>query len=173
MTTISYGQGFDAYIIGGMNFSQIDGDKLSGYNKAGLVAGGVTSFDLKDGWSFQQEIVYSQRGSRATAKQLSFDNFSIKRLDYIDIIAQVRKTINDKWGLIGGIGFGTFIKVKSDVREDTALYKSDLFPTLGAEYQLADNLFAVFKAQYSISTIFETQNAWNNNLSLTLRYRVF
>lgn len=173
LATISYGQGFEAYIIGGVNFSQIDGDKLSGYNKAGLVAGGVTSFKLKDGWSFQQEIVYSQRGSRATTKQLSFDNFSIKRLDYIDIIAQVHKDINDKWGFIGGVGYGAFIKVKSDVTEDKALYKFDLFPTIGAEYQLTDNLFAALKGQYSFKTIFKTQNAWNNNLSLSLRYRLF
>lgn len=172
LANISYGQGFEAYVIGGVNFSQIDGDKLSGYNKIGLVVGGVTSFKLKGGWSFQQEIIYSQRGSRATSKQLSFDNFSIKRLDYIDVIAQVHKVIKDKWGFIGGIGYGVFIKVKSDVTEDKALYKFDLFPTIGVEHQLADNLFAVIKAQYSFKTIFETQNAWNNNLSLSLRYRL-
>jgi len=172
-TTVSYGQNFEAYIIGGVSFSQIDGDKLAGYNKVGLVAGGMTSFELKGGWSFQQEIVYYQRGSKATVEQLSLDNFSIKRLDYIDIIAQAKYALNDKWGLLAGLGYGAFVNVKSDVTENKSLYKSDLFGTIGVEYQLTDNLFTVLKGQYSMLSIFEIQNAYNNSLNVSLRYKFF
>lgn len=173
VTQVSYGQNFEAYAIGGVSFSQIDGDKLNGYNKVGLVAGGATSFKLKDGWSFQQVIVYYQRGSRAASDQLSIDNFTIKRLDYIDIIAQASYALNDQWSIFGGLGYGAFIKIKSDVFADKSLYKSDLFGTTGVQYRLTDHLFAVLRGQYSLASVFESQNAFNNSLSLSMKYRLF
>jgi opacity protein-like surface antigen len=170
--SFSYAQNFDAFIIGGLNVSQIEGDKLSGYNKAGIIFGGATRFVLKEGWSLQQEIVYYQRGSRATDKELNNDNFSIKRLDYIDILLLANYAINEDWSVIGGLGFGAFVNVKSDVVEDRSVYKSDIFGTLGVQYQLSEKWFAMFKGQYSLQTTSKIQDAYNNSLNLSLRYRL-
>ncbi len=166
-------QNFNAFIIGGFNVSQIEGDKLSGYNKAGIIFGAATRFKIKDTWSFQQEIVYYQRGSRATDKELDADNFSFKRLDYIDILLLGNYMINDNWSVIGGLGIGAFIHVKSDVVENKSVYKPDLFGTLGAEYALSQKWVAAFKAQYSLQTISKIQDAYNNSLNLSLRYSLF
>jgi opacity protein-like surface antigen len=172
-TLICQAQNFEAFLIGGVNLSQIDGDKLAGYNKVGFVVGGATSITINEEWDFQQEIVYYQRGSKATADQLSIENFSIKRLDYIDIIAQVKYDLEENLALLGGLGYGTFVKVKSDVPEDKSLYNPDIFATFGVQYQLADNLFIALKGQYSLNSVFKPHNAYNNSLSLSLRYRLF
>jgi len=168
-----YSQNFEAYIIGGVSFSQVDGDKLAGYNKAGLVAGGVTSFELKDGWAFQQEIVYYMRGSRATNSQLSIDNFSFRKLDYIDLIAQMKLAINDDWAAIGGMGYGIFVNVKSDVPEIKSSYRGDIFGTLGVQYLLSEKWYVLIKGQYSLISANKLFNAYNNSIHLSLRYRLF
>lgn len=172
-TLITQAQTFEAHAIGGVSFSQIDGDKLSGYNKAGLLVGGATSFKLKNGWSIQQEIVYYMRGSRATDAQLTLDNFAVKRLDYIDLIALANYMLNDEWSIVGGLGYGAFVSIKSDVAADKSQYQSDWFGTLGAQYKLSDKWVAVLKGQYSIVSVFKSQNAFNNSLNLSLRYRLF
>lgn len=171
-TLMTHAQNFEAHLIGGVSFSQIDGDKLSGYNKAGLVAGGSTGFKLKNGWSLHQEIVYYMRGSRATDSQLSLDNFEVKRLDYIDLTALANYEVNEDWCILGGLGYGAFIFIKSDVAVDKAQYHSDWFGTLGAQYKLSDKWVVVLKGQYSIVSVFKSQNAYNNSLNLSLRYRL-
>lgn len=168
-----FAQNFDAYLIGGVSFSQIDGDRLSGYNKAGLVAGGATSFELSEGWSLQQEIVYYMRGSRATDEQLSLDNFSFRRLNYLDLTILSNHALNDEWSIIGGLGYGVFVNVKSDVPEFKELYRADLFGTIGAQYMLSEKWYVILKGQYSVRSANKAFNAFNNSLSLSLRYRMF
>lgn len=165
-------QNFEAYLIGGFDVSQIDGDKLSGYNKGGAVFGGATAFKLNDEWKLQQEITYYQRGSRATDEQLSLDNFSIRRVDYIDLSLAGHHSFNEKWSLLAGAGYGVFINVKSDVKEDKSLYNGDLFLTVGPQYALSEVLSAAIKLQYSVLPIFKNQDAYNNSINLTLRYKM-
>ena len=53
------------YIYGiGLSTSQVSGDDLAGFNKAGLVFGGFTNRILSNRNSLQLEIVYIQKGSR-------------------------------------------------------------------------------------------------------------
>lgn len=165
-------QNFEAYLIGGFDVSQIDGDKLSGYNKGGAVFGGATAFKLNEEWKLQQEITYYQRGSRATDEQLSLDNFSIRRVDYIDFSLAGHHFFNNNWSLLAGAGYGVFVNVKSDVKEDKSLYKGDLFLTIGPQYALSEVLSAAIKLQYSVLPIFKNQDAYNNSINLTLRYKM-
>ena len=165
-------QNFEAYVIGGFDVSQIDGDKLSGYNKGGAVFGGATAFKLNDSWKLLQEITYYQRGSRATDEQLSLDNFSIRRVDYIDFSLLGNHSFNDQWGLLVGVGYGVFVNVKSDINEDKSLYNGDLFLTIGPQYILSEVLSAALKLQYSVLPIIKNQDAYNNSINLTLRYKM-
>ena len=61
--------------------------------------------------------------------------------------------INDQWSIVGGLGLGAFIHVKSDVVENKSVYKPDLFGTLGVEYTLSQKWVAALKGQYSLQTI--------------------
>ena len=59
-----YCQEFEGGVILGLSTSQVSGDDLAGFNKAGLVFGGFTNRILSNRNSLQLEIVYIQKGSR-------------------------------------------------------------------------------------------------------------
>ena len=168
-----YSQRFEAYAITGLTFSQIDGDNLAGYNNFGVMVGGATNFILSNDFSFQQEIVYYQRGSRATEKELSNDVFTKKDLHYIDLIALINKTFNNKWLIQTGVGVGKLLWIGGDdVTDDTSYYSLDLFGALGGGYFLTNNLLLNFRGQYTFSS---TQKSipWvhNNSIAIGLRWR--
>ena len=58
------GQNFKAGIRFGICGSQVNGDNLSGFNKAGIVAGAFVNRNLSKPFNMQMEIVYIQKGSR-------------------------------------------------------------------------------------------------------------
>ena len=57
-------QQFNGGVLGGVSASQITGDELSGFNKAGLYLGSFVNFYLNRRTSIQMEIDYIQKGSR-------------------------------------------------------------------------------------------------------------
>ena len=79
------GQRFKAGIIAGFNACQIDGDNVGGYSHPGVRAGIRASTILKDKWRVDTDILFSQRGSRASATDLSvgIDNF-VLGMDYVE-----------------------------------------------------------------------------------------
>lgn len=168
----SRSQNFKAYIIGGVSISQIEGDKLSGYNKLGFEGGLATSFIINDSWSLQQELVFNQRGSRATDKELHLDNFTELRLDYIDFMLLPVYSINEQWSIIGGLGYGFFVQYKSDFEREKSDFKNDLFVTVGPQYHVSDNLLLLVRIKFSMVPVFNNQDAYNNSLSLTARFKL-
>ena len=164
-------QNFNAYIIGGFSISQIEGDKLSGYNKLGFVGGLATKFKIDDKWSFQQELVYNQRGSRATDKELFLDNFTELRIDYIDFMLLPVYSINEKWDVVGGLGYGFFVQYTSDFDRDKSDFRGDFFATAGPQYNLSEHLSLLGRIKFSMIPIFSNQDAYNNSLSFTARYK--
>lgn len=164
-------QNFNAYLIGGFSMSQVEGDKLSGYNKLGIEVGLATRFKLDEKWSFQQELVYNQRGSRATDKELFLDNFTELSIDYIDFMLLPVYSINEKWEVVSGLGYGFFIQYKSDFTRSESDFKGDFFSTAGVQYQLSEHLSLLGRIKFSIFPIFNNQDAHNNSLSFTVRYK--
>lgn len=83
---------FDAFLHAGANISQIDGDKLAGFDKAGLNLGIGTGIKLNNKTDLHTEFIYSQRGA---ASSLFFDagkDIQIT-MNYVDIPVTV--TIKD------------------------------------------------------------------------------
>ncbi|MDH5366345.1 MAG: PorT family protein [Cyclobacteriaceae bacterium] len=169
----SFAQGFEAYAIGGTTFSQIDGDNLAGYNNFGFIVGGASNFLLANDFSFQQEIVYFQRGSRATEKQFQNDVFTNKDLRYIDFITLLNKQLKDKWIIQAGIGAGKLIGIKTDdTGDDIKFYRIDVFGTIGGGYFITENLLLNVRLQYTINSIQkDIPFVHNNSMTFTLRWR--
>ncbi|MDH5475343.1 MAG: PorT family protein [Cyclobacteriaceae bacterium] len=166
-------QGFEAQLIGGTSFSQIDGDNLAGYNNIGITIGGATNFLLKNGYSFQQEIVYYQRGSRANDVQLFDDNFTYKNLDYIDFNLLFNKQLKEKWEIQLGTGAGKVLRVKSDDPNDKLVYYAiDVFGVLGGGYYFTENLLINVRLQYSVKSA-QKNIRWfhNNSMAFTVRWK--
>lgn len=172
-SSFSLAQGFEAYAIGGATFSQIDGDNLAGYNNLGFIVGGASNFLLTNDFSFQQEIVYFQRGSRATDKQFQNDVFTNKDLRYIDFITLLNKQLKEKWMLQAGVGAGKLIGIKTDDTGDNIkFYGIDVFGTIGGGYFMTENLLLNARLQYTInSTQKDIPFVHNNSMAFTLRWR--
>lgn len=62
-TTDINAQRFKGSAVLGLNFSQIDGDDLAGFNKVGLTGGFKLDSPLNDKWDMSLEMLYSKRGS--------------------------------------------------------------------------------------------------------------
>lgn len=167
----SLAQNFNAYIIGGFNISQIEGDKLTGYNKSGFIVGGATNFKLNDQWGFQQEIVYYQRGSRASDTELNADNFTELRIDYIDVLLLPQYLINENWSILCGPGYGFYLNDKSDFNTGVT-FTGDLFFVLGPQYKLSEKWISSVRVQYSILDVIDNRDALNNSINFTLRYKL-
>ncbi|MEZ4886707.1 MAG: porin family protein [Chitinophagales bacterium] len=107
---------FRAGIVGGFNFTQIDGDDVAGYDKLGLNGGFVVELGLDEynRWSAAMEILYSQKGSRSTLRNSVVD-FKIT-MDYAEIPLLV-KYHDLKGGLIFGAGvlIGRSVKNKYEI----------------------------------------------------------
>ena len=57
------GQNFDGGIILGISTSQVRGDDLAGFNKAGILAGAFVNKKISQLLSLQMEMTYIQKGS--------------------------------------------------------------------------------------------------------------
>lgn len=88
-------QRFRGEIIGGLAASQVSGDELSGFNKAGPMGGGGVRYSWDDKNSLGFRILYIQKGSRKPSNLENGDpSFYLMRLQYIEV------PVNLRWQLI-------------------------------------------------------------------------
>ena len=78
----SRAQEFNAGILAGLSTSQVSGDNLGGFNKAGLILGGFVNRDINSLLSLQIEMMFVQKGS-SNPKPENF--LGEIHLDYIEI----------------------------------------------------------------------------------------
>jgi len=77
-------QRFHGGVIAGLSASQVAGDTYSGYNKAGIYAGGYVSLDVGGRSSFQMELTYFQKGSRKNPDSLDYSSY-LFRTNYVEL----------------------------------------------------------------------------------------
>jgi hypothetical protein len=78
------GQTFQASLLAGGNFSQIDGDDLFGYHQLGANAGIRVVAILNDRWRVGPEILFSQQGARRNQNSTNvsvFDRIDLNTLE--------------------------------------------------------------------------------------------
>lgn len=95
-------QRFKAGIVGGFNISQIDGDKLGGFNQPGIHAGGRVAALLGKRWQLGVEMLYSQQGSHRVRSDDPLSNYESFRLNFVE--APVLIHFSD-WKFRLGAGF--------------------------------------------------------------------
>lgn len=100
--------------IGGVHLglvgSQVAGDNYSGYNKAGVNAGGWVSLPLGAKSFLQMELGYVQKGSRENPdpEKGRYDTY-IMRLGYINLPLIYRYQYNNTLGFEGGFSMNFLI----------------------------------------------------------------
>ncbi len=147
-----HGQIFKAQIIGGINATQVDGDEVYGFHKAGGNLGLGVMFPIVKNKRLlvSLETIYNQKG--ASEKKSAVDTFSGNYkyrlfLDYVE--APVMIHYEDKGGWTFGLGFswGRLVGLKeyeNGVRVDSATTTSTVYAHSDWNF-LADVRFRIYK----------------------------
>ena len=153
---ISAQEGFKAGLRFGMDASQVDGDNLGGYDKAGLIVGGLVSRELSKSFAAQMEIIYIQKGSRKPVDENN--EYYVMRLGYIEVPVLLVWHAIKKFDATGGFAFGTLISSEEETQlgtlpVDYPFEKFELSYNLGFVYHISDNW--AFDGRYcnSLTTI--------------------
>ena len=57
----------NGFVFGGVG-AQIDGDRMSGYHKAGITGGLSSTIQASDRWNVRLEVTYMQKGARSPSQ---------------------------------------------------------------------------------------------------------
>jgi len=185
-----YSQNFKAGVQFGITASQVDGDNLTGYNKAGLYGGFFVNHPAGERGDFQLEIDFSQKGSRKNADPANgiYDSY-IMRLSYVEVPVFYNYKIKKFMAVHGGLSAGYLIFAKEydnygqiDPATSSAppFRKLELAALAGLSFNYKENWFLSFRFSYSIIPIRDTpiqpfayfNKPQHNNLIITaLQYR--
>jgi hypothetical protein len=172
------GQIFRGELIGGINFTQVEGDRVNGYKKVGLHAGmGVLwAFDFRKNsdikpWGLSMEILYNQRGARQKNPNKNSDDtsfLSISKVDYIykltadyvSIPIMFSYTYKNRYGLGVGFSYNHLVRMKEIEYDKLQTYdtvgrigKVDFNILVDVRVRLWQQLKLGFRFEYSIVPI--------------------
>ena len=99
---------FEGYLLGGGNLSQIDGDKLSGFNKIGLQGGARVHTIFTDRWEMSVGMLYSQQGASRNLNDSPSAVFERIQLNLVEVPVLVH--FNDwKFQVGAGLSYARLI----------------------------------------------------------------
>ena len=140
-------QNFKAGLKTGISTSQVSGDNLAGFNKAGIIIGGFVNRNINQLLSLQFEIIFIQKGSSNTNKNNLISDI---HLDYIEVPLLLKYRQSEKIYIESGIHTSALING----------YYHDLYGELDSQ-----NQFDNFELGYIIGIIYKI----NSKLSLNTR----
>lgn len=156
--SIAQEQRFSAGAKAGLSTSQVSGDDLAGFNKAGLAAGLFSSVMFSKKWSGQVELLFIQKGSKYTGHpDLGDLNYYRLQLNYMEVPVLAQYHFK-KWTLEGGPGFGYLINYKEenvlgDITGTRPFHKTEISYHLGLNYLIADHFGVNVRYSNSMSSI--------------------
>ncbi len=109
--TVAYSQDFNFGMKASANFSQIDGDAYTGYNKVAFNFGILTEYPLSERLRAHLEIGYSGKGARDNG-----DNTTIVSLGYVEIPLLLHFEISEKFDV--GVGLVPSVLVTHKTTEN-------------------------------------------------------
>lgn len=179
-------QEFNAGIYSGIVASQVDGDRYSGYNKAGFIFGGYVNRFYHKNVAGQLGMRYIQKGSKeANDKALVYYK---TQLHYVEMPVSVRYFYHKKVDFEAGLALAYLIKGLEAVNND--LYLEEANPAFnsfdfsgigGLTFHINEKFAASAYTSYSILPIRPffptlvgniTKGQLNNLLYFTLTYKL-
>jgi hypothetical protein len=178
---------FKGGIEGGIMGTQVDGDTLGGYDKAGLRVGGFIEREITKDIGMQFGILYVQKGAKGEKNPDKLSSYYESNLHYIDMPITGRYYHTS--GIIGeaGIAFGYLFQQKEMGYDAFAVYREDDDPGfnkfelswhLGLAYRILANTVVHTQFSYSMKRIrgkYDSQipgiyaGQFNNTLMLGLQ----
>ena len=158
-------QNFGGGIVLGLSTSQVGGDDLGGFNKAGLLAGVFANKSISPLLSFQMEMTYIQKGSN-NPKMNDYEHKNVGRpdifLSYIEVPLLLQYKQSEFLKIEGGIQFANLINGyyndsygEITYSGTTPFIKNDIGLLLGMDYKFSGNLSLNTRISNSILPIGE------------------
>ncbi len=186
----AFSQSFDLYVMAGPVVSQIDGDRLGGYNKVGAIAGLGISRTIIPQWKALMELNYIQKGKGSYNVENGETHKTI--LNYVELPLVAEYQINEllcvQAGLSGALLISHTFLEDGEINQ-APLYEPNRFDfdyQLGACYQLNEQMSVVLRlagsiiamgdqlpdVSYSPSIWVNAGGKYNRSIALSLRYMI-
>ncbi len=178
-----HAQDFEGGLNIGMTASQVAGDVSSGYNKAGLYAGGFVGYHFDEKNVMLMELNYIQKGSRENPTEDN-DFMSYKlNLHYAELPVLYKYIINRHFAVEAGLAYSFFITKKEEYnfQDEVAgkpFNRNNLSFIIGLYYYINEQFRVNIRSNNSIlpirphtsgATRFFNQGQYNDVLSLGLQ----
>jgi len=177
-------QNFKGGIIGGISTTQVSGDNLGGYNKAGLCIGVFTQLPISPISNIKMEMEYIQKGSRNP--KMNENGIQDISTSYLEIPLSINYNQSDLLTIETGIQTALLLTSKDNdiygsVDSDPPFDKTDISAFIGMYYHLTESLSLNTRLGNSIFPIrgydgekisIFYRGQYNTVLSFTLHYTI-
>jgi hypothetical protein len=150
---------FNFFAHAGLNFSQVGGDGLQGFDKLNVAAGiGVERY-ISEKFDWRLEMNVLQKGSRKAANPDAGDRTEYKMaLLYTQVPILAEFKYNDKISVMGGAGFGFLLSAEEtdlfgEINNTPEFNTLDFSLILAAKYAISDKLGAELRFDQSLFPI--------------------
>ena len=175
-------QNFKGGIIGGIATTQVSGDNLGGYNKAGLCIGVFTQLPISPISNIKMEMEYIQKGSRNP--KLNQNGIPDISTSYLEIPISLNYNQNELLSIESGIQTAFLLSSKDNdvngsVNSDPPFDKTDISAFIGIYYHYSEKMSLNTRLGNSVLPIrgYDTERIfifkrgqYNTVLSFTIHY---
>lgn len=187
----AFSQSFNAGLIVGPTFCQVDGDKYAGYHQIGLTAGTYVNLPVANHFALQMELKYTQMGAHSSTKEIieyNYPQYNL-RLHYAEIPVMLRYDFGhftvygkslDNLAFELGLGLDFLLKYHGEIESATQLWKLNFFSVtgnFGLHYAFTDHLGIGARMMYSITPMQTNptpqwffDHTYNKVIQITLTY---
>lgn len=161
-STKSFAQSFNAGLIVGPTFCQVDGDSYYGFHQLGFTAGAYVNLPLVDQLSAQMELKYSLLGAHSSDKEVreyGYLRYSL-RLHYAEIPLMLQYNLSNF--RVGGRPLD-FITLEAGASVDVRLRATE---DVDADYQVTTSRWNLLSATANAGVHF----AFNDHFGLGARF---
>jgi len=95
--------------MAGVAGTQVAGDSLYGFNKAGIFAGGFVNLQISEHSAFQMELEFFQKGSRENPDSANNYNQYLFRVNYIELPVLYQYIISKRFKVEAGPSLGFLV----------------------------------------------------------------
>lgn len=161
-STRAYAQSFNAGLIVGPTFCQVDGDSYYGFHQLGFTAGAYANLPLEENFSVQMELKYSLLGAHSSDKEVNeyyYNPYSL-RLHYAEIPLMLQYNLGNF--RVGGRPLD-FITLEAGASIDVRLRATE---DVDADYQVTTSRWNLLSATANAGLHF----AFNDHFGLGARF---
>jgi len=177
-------QEFNAGISAGISTSQVSGDNLAGFNKAGIILGGFVNRKINNLLMVQIEMIYIQKGSSNPNQNVN--KLADIHLDYIEIPLLAIIKNSEKLSIEGGVHCSALIDgyyqdLYGELENQTSFDSFELGAIIGISYNLSSKISLNTRLSNSIIPIAEhasgqtfkfNKGKYNTGLNFILKYQI-